>query len=74
MYFNAGTLDFVTRFGGYSTISYSGGLTDGVWYHIVVQITSSGLKMYLNDSLVASNATTGTIAKFTSQGLYIGQN
>ncbi|TPW77621.1 LamG-like jellyroll fold domain-containing protein [Schumannella soli] len=60
----SGQIVFGTYNGGYKTINSTASLKDGAWHHIVATmdgsqlgLTGTGMKLYVDGALVASNAT-----------------
>jgi hypothetical protein len=55
---NAGQLYYGVYSSGYHTINTTASYNDGQWHHVVVtQSTVNGMKLYVDNSLLASNAT-----------------
>jgi hypothetical protein len=61
---NDGRLVFGTFVGGFQTITSPGSYNNGAWHHAVAVLGSSGMKLYVDGTLVASGSAT-TSQSFT---------
>jgi len=63
LYLNSGgQVVFGVKPGGAVTIQSPAGYTDGAWHHVAASQGPAGMKLYLDGTLVATDATTGAAA------------
>ncbi|UYG18186.1 PKD domain-containing protein [Brachybacterium huguangmaarense] len=71
---NAGKIVFGVYPGSAQTITSPQSYNDGNWHHVVSTLGSDGMKLYLDGTLVASNASVTTAQPFTGYWRIAGDN
>ncbi|GGK34213.1 hypothetical protein GCM10010124_28540 [Pilimelia terevasa] len=71
---SGGRVSFAVNNGAIKTVRSAGTVNDGAWHHLAASIGAAGQKLYVDGTLVASDAAVTTAANFTGYWRFGGMS
>ncbi|GGJ95603.1 hypothetical protein GCM10010123_26790 [Pilimelia anulata] len=71
---SGGRVTFGVNNGSIKTVRSAGTVNDGAWHHVAASLGASGMKLYVDGTLTATDAATTTAANFTGYWRFAGMS